>query len=106
VLRFGGGAAGPLGLGFGRGRTATGAAGLTDLGARGFLALTADLGAGDFFAVGLTDFGAGFLTAGLALERAAGAAALALFTGDGRPALRRSFAMFVLLWRSRLVALR
>jgi len=46
------------------------------------------------------------LTAGLALGRAAGFAAFDLFTGDGRAALRRSFAMFVLLWRCRYVALR
>jgi hypothetical protein len=72
----------------------------------GFLALAAGFGGGDFFAAGLTDLGAGFLTAGFALGRAAGAAALTFLAGDGRPALRRSFAMFVLLWRSRIVALR
>jgi len=67
----------------------------------GFPGLAAGFGAACFFAANATGLGAGFLTAGLPLEREAGAAARAFFTGVGRPALRRSFAMIVLLWRSR-----
>jgi hypothetical protein len=54
----------------------------------------------DFFAAALTDLGADFLTAGLTVERAGAAVDRAFFAGAGRPALRRSFAMFLLLWRS------
>jgi hypothetical protein len=48
----------------------------------------------------LAGLGADFLTAGLALEGAGLAAALAFFTDDGRLALRRSFAIMVLLSRA------
>jgi hypothetical protein len=90
VLRLGGGA-GAFGLALGSGRAA------------GFgtaFGLTAGLGGAAFFGTALAGLGADFLTAGLALERAAGAEALAFFTGEGRLALRRSFAMLVLLSRS------
>jgi hypothetical protein len=62
--------------------------------------LTAGLRGTGFFGAALAGLGADFLTAGLALERAAGAAALAFFTREGRLALRRSFAMLVLLSRA------
>jgi hypothetical protein len=68
--------------------------------ASGFLAgagLTTVLRGAGFFGAALAVLGADFLTAGLTLERAAGAGALAFFTEDGRLALRRSFAMLVLL---------
>jgi hypothetical protein len=72
----------------------------TGLGAAGFFALAGVFTAGGFGDGRLEDKGAGFLTAGRAFERTAGAAALAFF-GDGRLTLRRSFAMFLLLRRSR-----
>ena len=71
--------------------------------AAGFLAgagLTAGLRGAGFFGAALAGLGADFLTAGVAFERAAGAGALAFFTEDGRLALRRSFAMLVLLSRA------
>jgi hypothetical protein len=89
-------------LGFGTALAAAWTAGLiAGLAATNFVGLPADFGAAGFFASGLAGLGAGFLTAGLLLGRAAGLAAFAFFAGAGRPALRRSFAMFVLLWRSR-----
>jgi hypothetical protein len=100
---LGGGAAETFGLTLATSFVA-GEAGLRGLGGESFLAVLTGFWAGPFFAAGLADaagLGADLLTAGLDLERAAGAAGLALFAGDGRAALRRSFAMFVLLWRSR-----
>jgi hypothetical protein len=89
-------------LGFGTALAAARAVGLgAGLAAAGFLGLPADFAAAGFFPTGLAGLGAGFLTDGLLLERAAGLAAFAFLAGAGRPALRRSFAMFVLLWRSR-----
>jgi len=89
-------------LGFGTALAAALTAGLTTAGlaAAGFLSLPPDFVAMGFFAAGLAGLGAGFLTAGLLLGRAGGFAVFAFFTGAGLPALRRSFAMFVLLWRS------
>jgi tetrahydromethanopterin S-methyltransferase subunit F len=101
VLRRGGGAE-AFSLGFGAALAVGRAAGFgAGLAAAGFLGLPADFGEAGVLATGLAGLGAGFLTAGLLVERAAGLAALAFFAGAGRPVVRRSFAMFVLLWRSR-----
>jgi hypothetical protein len=90
-----------LGLAFGAGLAATGAAALAEgFAGEDFLGFAAVFRAVDFFAAALTDLGADFLTAGLTVERAGAAVDRAFFAGAGRPALRRSFAMFLLLWRS------